>query len=377
MTVWVALLFWSMMLAAMLRMGSVIHSKPSFYEVTQGAGMARSGALGTRFPSVLLSVFSVAPLVFILSFRKDVGTDYRSYVEIFERLRAGESLPWIEPFYTTLNLIVAPLGTSGVVYVFGVSALLSSLPLFYRVFRSSPMPWLGVVIVYGLSLPFFMTNGVRSAIAIGIAMLIIPCLWRRQFAIWSLGTLFAAGFHFTVLMMWPLYFVVHFPWPRVIAIIGLLSALLFSSIRSFAVAVLQFLPEITPSKYSTYPQRILDRQDVYQFGFGYLIYIFLVVVVLVFWKRAETFGRHAIVCRNISAIGLILSIGFYQTWALNRLSLYFMPVLAIFLPWIIKNCISPKDRVFWSMGLAFLFFLMFARGLVVGSHHAVPYQWVF
>lgn len=378
MTPWVALLCWAMMVAGLLRTGTALGPLP-------GAGTRRSSFVGVmsrselhaRVAAGVMATFATTPLVFLLAVRRDVGTDYGSYVEMFERFRAGEALPWIEPLYASLNRLAAPLGSSGVVLVFAVSAAFAALPLFYRVFRSSPMPWLGVLVLFGLSFPFFMTNGMRSAIAIGTVMLVLPAIWQRKLVVWSLGVLLAAGFHFTALLVWPLYWVLHLAWPRLLALIGLAGAIVLSTSHYIAVGFLQSVTVILPSKYAHYPGLVLERLDAYEFGFGYLIYVALAALVLLVWYRARGEGREVLVFRNAAILGLALMIGLYQFWAVNRLGLYFIPALAVFFPWVIVRCVVPRERVLWTVGFAALFGAMFVRGLWVGSHQAVPYQWIF
>lgn len=376
MTPWVALLFWSLQVAALLRNGMFERVSPRRHARWSGTVAINRAGLTARVTTGLLAMFAIAPLVFLFAVRRDVGTDYVSYVEMFERFRSGESLPWIEPLYGALNRLAAPLGSSGVIAVFAVSALLAAFPLFYRVFRSSPMPWLGVLIIFGYSFPFFMSNGVRSAIAIGIVMLVLPMVWRRHLLAWSLGILFAAGFHYTALLVWPLYWFLHLAWPRVLVLFGLVVAVTLSTIEGLARAFLQWVPVALPSAYAHYPDRVLQRLGTFEFGFGYLIYLALAGLVLLVWNSARNEGREVLVFRNTTILGLLLMIGLYQFWAVNRLGLYFMPGIAVFLPWVINRCVAPQERVLWVAGAAALFGLLFCYGLWVGSHQAVPYQWI-
>ncbi len=378
MTPWVGLLWWAMTVAGLLRRGTALGRLPGAFTRRSGfAAVLSHTELNGRVVASLLAMVATLPLIFLLAVRRDVGTDYVSYVLMYERFRAGETLPWIEPLYASLNQLAAPLGSSGMVLVFAVSAALAALPLFYRVFRSSPMPWLGVLVLFGLSFPFFMTNGVRSAIAVGIVMIALPALWRRQLVVWSLGILLAAGFHFTALLVWPLYWVLHLAWPRALAVVGLACAIILSTSRDIAVGFLQLVPEILPSKYAHYPDRVLERLDTYEFGLGYLVYLVLSGLVLLVWNRAQGEGREVLVFRNTAILGLALVIGLYQFWAVGRLGLYFLPALAVFLPWVVTRCVVPRERMLWTVGFAALFGVMFLRGLWVGAHDAVPYQWVF
>lgn len=377
MTPWVVLLSWAVLVAGLLRTGSALSHGSDRSTKRYGLAVMSRSVLCARILTGALAAFAVAPLVFLLAVRRDVGVDYLSYVEMFERFRAGEALPWIEPLYAWLNRLMAPLGPSGVVLVFAVSAALAALPLFYRVFRSSTMPWLGVLILFGMGLPFFMTNGIRAAIAIGIVMLVLPAIWRRQLVAWSLGILVGAGFHFTALLVWPLYWILHLAWQRIVALVVLAGAVVLSTSRDLAVVFLQWVPVVLPSKYAHYPDAVLGRLEAYELGFGYLIYIVLACLILVVWDRARSERREVLVFRNAALLGLVFVIGFYQFWAINRLGLYLIPALAVFLPWVIMRCVVSRERLLWTMGLVALFGLMFARGLWVGAHQAVPYHWIF
>lgn len=333
--------------------------------------------LPERGKAGVFAILIVTPLVFLLAVRRDVGVDYYSYVEMFELFRSGYALPWIEPLYASLNQLAAPLGSSGVVLVFAVSATLAALPLFYRIVRSSPLPRLGVLMLFGLSFPFLMTNAIRSAIAIGIVMLVLPAIWRRQLTIWTLGLLLASGFHYTALLVWPTYWVLHLAWPRILVLVGITGALVLSTYRQFAVAFLNWVPQILPSKYTHYPSMVLERLEIYEFGFGYMIYFVLVGLIFAGWNQAHNEGGKILVFRNSSILGLILMIGLYQFWSVNRIGLYFLPALAVFLPWVISRCVVSREKLLWAVGMSALFIMMFVRGLWVGAHQAVPYQWIF
>lgn len=376
MMVWVFLLFWTVLCTGQSHTGVIISHGEDYYVKRGGFFVPNRSNLRGRLRVCILVAFAGMPLVFFLAVRRDVGTDYSSYIEIFERLRAGESMPWIEPLYALLNRTVAALGSSGVVVVFALSAALAALPLFYRVYRSSPMPWMGLLILFGFGLPFFLTNVVRAAVAIGIVMLILPAVWRRQFVVWTLGILFAAGFHFTALLVWPLYWILHLAWPRILVLLGLAAAVILSTNRGVAVSFLQWVSVILPSEYAHYPGKVLEYLVTYEYGFGYLIYNSLALLILIVWNRTQSEGRETLVFRNMAILGLGMAIGLYHFWGVNRLAFFFIPALAIFLPWVIMRCVVTRDHIIWTVGLVILFSMMFAQGLLVGAHDAIPYHWI-
>lgn len=373
---WFFLLVWAVMVASLRTFGFHIVGEAAHPKWRGSFDIDLFGA-GGQIKSSVLALFAAMPLVLLLAVRKDVGTDYQAYVEMFGRIQSGMKLAWVEPFYLFINRIMVSFGSAGIVGVFAIAAALSAFPLFYRVLHSSPVPWLGMIILFGLGLPFFMVNVVRGSIAVSLVMLVLPAVWKRQFVIWSLGVFFAAGFHFTALLVWPLYWILHLAWSRILLLIGLAVAIGVSSSRGLAVGILNWAPTIIPVKYSHYPDLVLKRLGAYEFGLGYLIYFILLFLLFIVWGRIREAEREVLVFRNTAALGVVLAIALYQFWAVNRLALYFLPALAVFLPWIVVHCVERKEKVLWTAGLAAFFGMMYVRGLWVGAHDAIPYQWIF
>jgi hypothetical protein len=271
---------------------------------------------------------------------------------------------------------MVPLGSSGVVLVFAVSAALAAVPTFYRVFRSSVCSWLSVLILFGFYFPLLMTNGVRFAISVGIIMLIIPSLWRRQLVLWSLGILSAAAFHYASILLWPLYWLLYADWPRPVAIFGIIGAIAISTTQYVSALFLKFMGILAPDAYDHYPDVIREKFTGFDFGFGYLVYLGIALIVLIFWERARSETRIVVVLRNTAFLSVLCLVALYQYWALGRIAMFFIPSLALFIPWVCAKCGEREERLLWTACFATLFAAMCIDSLRRGAHDAVPYQWV-
>lgn len=346
-----------------------------------------AGLFGTRYGSVsdrdgrwlsgtviTLGFVASAPLVFLLAFRFEVGTDYASYVEIYQAYLDGDGPgKSYEPLYALLNRSATPLGDWGIVLVFGVAAALAMVPVMWRVMKSSHVPWLSVVVLFGMAYPFLASNTVRSVIAVSVLFFLLPAVWHKKPKIWIAGSLFSAGFHYTALLMIPFYWILRKNWSAVTACTLLLLAALLSTQKGMAHMFLEAIPSILPKNYAHYPGLVLERLSDYRFGFGYVWYIFSSLFVLVFWRRVGKLGLAETVIRNAFFLGIVIMIGFYQFWTVNRIGWFFWISGALYWP-LVTYRLFGRGRLLFFGGLVLIHMLLFVQALWVGSHDAIPYQ---
>nr|WP_246386291.1 EpsG family protein [Halomonas campaniensis] len=315
------------------------------------------------------------PLIALHAFRENVGTDYNAYVWIYESFIDGASIFWFEPLYSLLNILANFLG-GGVVLVFGVAALLSTLPIYVRIFRISHLPWLSFFILFGMSYPFFQTNGVRSAFAIALIFYATPFIWRKKLLPWILYVFLSAGFHYTAFIMIPFYWLLRLRLNVVFACFAFALAVLFSTNKAFSVYFLEFSSTILPSVYSHYPDRILGMLNDFKFGFGYGWYLISAIFVLFFWERLSRLCESAVVIRNSYFIGLLIMIAFYHFFAAGRLAWFFWISGILFWP-LAASQLSGWNRAMLVSFIALMHFILFFYAMYVGSHDATPYNSIF
>lgn len=346
-----------------------------------------SALFGTRYGSVsdrggswlpapvfVLGLVASAPIIILLAFRYEVGTDYASYVEIYQAYLHGDGPAKVyEPLYALLNRAATPLGDWGIVLVFGMAAALATVPVMWRVMQGSHMPWLSVVLLFGMGYPFLATNQIRFVIAVAVLFFLLPTIWEQKPKSWIVGGLLAAGFHYTALMMLPFYWILRRNWSAVTACVLLLLAGLLSTQKGMALLFLEAVPSVLPETYAHYPGKVLERLGDYRFGLGYVWYVLSALFVLSFWRRLGQSGMAETVIRNAFFLGLVALIAMYQFWAVGRLGWFLLIVGVLFWPLVLHRIFGGGR----SVAVHFIFFIhivLFGNALWNGSHDALPYR---
>ena len=327
-------------------------------------------------PVLSLGLVASTPLVLLLAFRKDVGTDYDAYVRIYNAFRDGETGMRYEPLYALLNLSATPLGDWGVAFVFGVAAALATVLVIWRVLQTSDLPWFSIILLFGMTYPFLATNAVRFAVAIALMFFLLPSVWNRKPALWIAGGIVSSGFHYTAFLMLPFYWILRRDWGLFIAGALFIVAIVFSTQKTLASSFIEWTPAIMPAAYNHYPGLVLERLENYRFGMGYFWYLLSGLFVIVFWRRVSKLGVAEIVIRNAFFLGVVVLIGAYQFWAIGRLGWFFWIAGALYWPMVVCRLISGgRALLLWSLVVVHV--VLFVYSLWIGSHGAIPYHSVF
>lgn len=190
-------------------------------------------------------------LCFLLLFvpaavRLNIGTDYQSYVSIFNRVRAGREI-YQEFGWMLINLFVARAKLH-YQWVFVISSFLTYVFLFFTKKKDA---WI-VLVVYFLYLYTTSYNAVRNAISIAMFWYSYCCLCRgkrlRGFVFVLLSTLF----HISACIYIPIYMAMCFVRmnKRVTICIAVVCYILFARLH-FAQRILE-APVLAMSKYAHY-----------------------------------------------------------------------------------------------------------------------------
>ena len=158
----------------------------------------------SKLPAPLLFslVFSLI-ISFVLGVRDNVGTDFKNYKSYFENIENMYSLS-VEPGYNLLNITVTNAGF-GFWLVLFISSFIPFSLIFFRIFRDSLLPWLSIIIIFGLSIIFQATNHVRFVFVIGLIFFASKYVAERAWFKWLIAILFAFLFHYSAIIYAPLY----------------------------------------------------------------------------------------------------------------------------------------------------------------------------
>jgi len=293
----------------------------------------------TRNPRYLFVSFII--LFFYLALRYDFGNDYMNYYNIFDDIKRSN---WSEVYR------LANVNQFGQTMEFGyiyLNKVFSSFTNFYFfiAFQSFifcivyyqlivkhvnyKYLWLSLfILIFHTSLLVRSISGLRQALAIFSFIYAIQYLINRDILRYSLFIIIAILFHYSAVLLFPLYFVIsnkRISRTEPIIYLGLYFIVLFFGeilLTPIEYIVINFLP-----KYNFYIQ---DKEaNTISSGFGLIANTILYVIILFKAKKDNpadrVFYRLAAVFMIISPISLIII-------NLARLSLYFAPALIVVIP---------------------------------------------
>ena len=247
-------------------------------------------------------VYTYALLILLISFaglRENVGVDYSSYIEIFAKI-ANESTLLIEPGVLLLSKLVFILGGNE-------QAVLLSFSIFTVIFFYRYISFFSKDIF--VSMFFFSSFGVfflaslslvKQYMAISIFVYALIFLWQRSFVKYASLVIIGGMFHYSALLLIPLYFICHRIykiWQYILILILALSG----------IELLDVL--VGFSKYSIYLEdshqevMLSDRNSVFT-----AIYLIASIIVICTKDAVKKFKGSEIFI-NMSFISLVIILG--------------------------------------------------------------------
>lgn len=347
-----------------------------------------------------------AALVAMATLRYAIGYDYFSYEEIFQRVA---QTPWSQLFqnfggyigYAVVNKLVAVLGGSYHILLL-VCNIFMTAAVFWVIWRYSKLPWISIYLYIALQFFAHSMNLFRQSLAATIIFLSYFALRGRKMIPFFLLVLLAATFHYSALVMLPVYFLINFPvtWKWMT---GVGVAALFCYIFSEQIFIL--ITSVIFKSYAHYQNSIYWQGN----GLHYVVFPAVYFGITLLFRKAllEKDARNNILI-NSAFYTFILYVFITRHFILERFSIYVFPLAMILIPEILdlfqvenlpqldltksgKACKTPKvireqknriknQRFYrnWAIGtVIFICFIYFGFAVARGYHKAYPYVSIF
>lgn len=143
-----------------------------------------------------LSFITSLPLLLISALRYGIGTDYFSYIMLFNVYYKNGQRGSIEPLFYLLNRIFFMLRLNAEC-VISVCAIITICLVFYYIYKESIDIPMSVFLFFGMNFYFASFNGVRQLLACSILLISIIALQENRFKTFLILVLIATGFHYT------------------------------------------------------------------------------------------------------------------------------------------------------------------------------------
>jgi len=282
----------------------------------------------------LLSVL----LIYMAAFRSnEIDRDYKNYVEIFNNINGIQKGKIEITFIWFSQLIKQQAG--GVVCLFILYALLGIGLKIFAITRLTPF-WILTLLVYFSH--FYMLHDltqIRTGVASGLLLISILPIYNRRFIQFFILSILAVLFHYSALIVFPLYFLKPDRLDKRIYF----SILMFSYLFYFFGFSLKNFISIIPidyiqTKLFTYISLANQGKDIPTnvFSFLQIFRLLICVIIIIFYESMYSKNKYSILLIKIYVISVASYVIFYDIPTLSfRISSYMGIVEIIIIPFLI------------------------------------------
>lgn len=304
-------------------------------------------------------------MTIVLGYRYDVGTDFLSYKEYF--YARGD---YLEPGFNFICSVVARLSGSAydMFYIIAfISLFFITLALNKKGIRYFPT----AVLCYVFTFPFF-SNGIRQGVAISIFFFAYKFIEERNLFKYVFFVTVASLFHYSILIVLPLYFIFNRSFRVKTYIFIYLISLLFiffggDVFFDYLESYLAF-----NQRYANYFENDHDMLGSYMsFGvlFRFGIYLFLFILSLKF-----KFNERYPLVFNLFFMAVFFFNLRIASYLFNRVEIIFSLFQYMIIPLIVANCRKKPNGII-IISMIVLAYLAFAiqTYFLDDANHLYPY----
>ena len=266
----------------------------------------------------------VCILSFFSAFRDALGTDYENYLEKLSYSSISTISILSEPLFEVISCVIQKTALSPVFFFF-ISSIIT-LPLLCSFFMKKNEVMYSSLIIFILfpTLYFNTFNLVRQFFSTAVFLYAVRFIYDRKFLQYLLSIALACTMHISSIILLPLYFFLNKRYSLRAYLLLILAFVLVALSIEPILQNIQFLG----SRYSIYVES--DEQ----LGSSLMVLLYNVVFVIMLIKKSyfndDGYSR---IIFNLQFLLVIFSDLALINYFFYRLSVYFIPVIAITLPW--------------------------------------------
>lgn len=316
---------------------------------------------------VHFSVFLIGfPLFFISAIRYDVGTDYWSYLNIFEKIQYGMPTG-VEPLYLLLNKVVA--------YLFGdyrgVLILTSAIFVYFimeEVVRQSQNIPLSIFLILG-SLQYFSSfSNIRQQLGIAILFFSIRYVEKNNFKKFLICIIAASMMHISC----ALFIVVYFLKNRKISITKgfIITAIIIAS-RLFLSKFIRWV-----LSYTIFVSYLGSKYDTNETSYATMLVQFGVLILAILFRNSK--DNFYDLKLNMQYLAFWISLLSGVVPQVHRVYRIFGIIAILLIPSALSSIKNKNQRLIVIFVIVVLYFIYV--NITIGLNNqvnAVPYKTIF
>lgn len=313
--------------------------------------------------SILNEILLVGIFIFfivIMGIRYDVGIDYATYENMFH-LNYDNFI--YEPIYSWLTYFVKVLFDK-FYYLTFIMALITNIFIYLGLKKHRLSKYyLGLaLLIYFGDLAFIYVNVMRQGVAVAIFFYASAYIEERKFKKYIMFILLAAGFHYSILLMIPVYFLNKIYLSKGKYILSILVAYLMIGIggaQQILNAIVGYLGMY--SKY--YNSSYIVNNEINILAIGVLAKAIISIILVLF--SSKTMGRNREI--EFYKIGILLNVLSLSSFMFDRIGIYFSVFSLVGIPRLIMGS-DKKDRKYMFVFTVIIFASLYIKTLIIETH---------
>jgi len=351
------ILLLSIVLFAMSRKGVKVRSSNANLDITVR-------------PTLVVLAFTI--LWAVMAFRHEVAKDYYSYIRIYDEI-ASRGFIWAletlrtEPGYALFNILIKYIFNDHQ-YVFIISSFIVLFFVFITIIDNKESINFGYALfAYIVSYYFWMWTAVRISIAIVIVFYAYRYIIEKNIFKYSVFVLIAFLFHYTAIIIWPLYFLISSSNKTKKHIYNTLFYILLISIFISFNIIFELL--FSDTKYEVYQVMIGNlRSGLNQF----ILKLPLFFLFTAYRKTLISINQNNVVYLRIFFIGFFMLIFTFWLGIIDRLTNYYFIVEILILGSMFK--ITSKTERTFIIVLLLLYYILIYTYFILNNEIYFPYK---
>lgn len=331
-----------------------------------------------KFTREIGFLVAIGITVMVAGVRYSIGTDYYTYIQGFENIKAGMNVRWssLEFGYYYLNLLLVRLG-------FNAQSILFASSLITMSFLARALSLKRNVISVGFAALVFMLlfyqstfNMVRLNLAVSIFLYNISNIENRKLFKFLFFSLLAASFHFSAFVTIPLFWLLplHKESKRkYILLISICIVLIFfNPILEWILSTINFAGIDYYKNYigsSGISASIAIKRTI--------LYFPMLIPGFFMHKQCYEEFKNFYIYYLLSIAGVVITaFGTFQVLYVDRIALYFLISLVIVIP-VYARVFLKSNKYIWLLATCLYLILFWVYVYFVAKDHGtVPYQWI-
>lgn len=285
-----------------------------------------------NFFTEVITIIIFFELILLMGFRYDVGIDYLTYESWFYDEHNGNKFEWI---YNSLNYLVY-ISTGE----FAVFTLLIAIITNYFIYKGLKAWNLNnyylilAIFIYVSSIYFDFANMMRQGVAVSIFFYASNFIVKRDYKKYFFLVFLAMGFHFSSIILIPLYFIRRTSF-NLLIYISLIIVCYYLAYTKFAQIIFNFFISISPYAGRYTGHEFIFQKEVNIFSLNVLGKVLLsVLLASLATKRINENKNNLMFYYQIGNLLYILSI---STFMFGRVGIFFQIFELAAIPYLISN----------------------------------------